>query len=132
MPLAPFMQSGYPAGIAADAWLPGSCTFSKTDAWQSCHCLVIYPATALFPDVSREDALALSRLYAVQLLGGLCLDFQAAADWLQAGGAGLSEEQQEVGSSTYCLGASEQKKQGIGLSSLQPGRANIKQQQLLA
>lgn len=46
--------------------------------------------------VTREDCLALSRLYAVQLLSGLCGDFQAAADWLDAGGAGLSEEQQEV------------------------------------
>jgi hypothetical protein len=47
-------------------------------------------------DVTREDALALSRLYAVQLLSGLCGNFQAAADWLTDGGAGLSEEQQEV------------------------------------
>jgi hypothetical protein len=47
-------------------------------------------------DVNREDALALSRLYAVQLLSGLCGDFQAAAEWLADGGAGLSEEQQEV------------------------------------
>lgn len=46
--------------------------------------------------MTREDALALSRLYAVQLLSGLCGDFQAAADWLTDGGAGLSEEQQEV------------------------------------
>lgn len=46
--------------------------------------------------VTREDCLALSRLYAVQLLSGLCGDFQAAADWLTGGGAGLSEEQQEV------------------------------------
>lgn len=46
--------------------------------------------------MSREDALALSRLYAVQLLSGLCGDFQAAADWLLEGGAGLSDEQQEV------------------------------------
>jgi len=73
--------------------------------------------------VSREDALALSRLYAVQLLGGLCLDFQGAADWLQAGGAGLSEEQQEVGSSTYRLGAGEQTQQYNALSE-QPRRAN--------
>lgn len=40
--------------------------------------------------------MALSRLYAVQLLSKLCGDFQAAADWLADGGAGLSEEQQEV------------------------------------
>jgi hypothetical protein len=46
--------------------------------------------------MSREDAMALSRLYAVQLLAGLCQDFMAAAAWLEAGGAGLSHEQQEV------------------------------------
>lgn len=46
--------------------------------------------------VSRADALALSRLYAVQLLAGQCGDFDGAADWLEAGGAGLSEEQRDV------------------------------------
>jgi hypothetical protein len=51
--------------------------------------------------------MALSRLYAVQLLAGLCQDFMAAAAWLEAGGAGLSHEQQEVrragrGSSMRC------------------------------
>ncbi|WIA12476.1 hypothetical protein OEZ85_012511 [Tetradesmus obliquus] len=46
--------------------------------------------------MSREDAMALSRLYAVQLLAGLCQDFMAAAAWLEAGGAGLSHEQQEL------------------------------------
>lgn len=46
--------------------------------------------------ISREDAMALSRLYAVQLLGNCCRDFAAAATWLESGGAGLSHEQQEV------------------------------------
>eukprot|EP00878_Enallax_costatus_P013573 GHUV01014191.1.p1 GENE.GHUV01014191.1~~GHUV01014191.1.p1 ORF type:complete len:185 (+),score=58.83 GHUV01014191.1:207-761(+) len=46
--------------------------------------------------LAREDAMALSRLYAVQLLGSICHDFAAAAAWLEGGGAGLSEEQQEV------------------------------------
>jgi hypothetical protein len=50
----------------------------------------------LLAGMSREDAMALSRLYAVQLLAGLCQDFMAAARWLEAGGAGLSHEQQEV------------------------------------
>lgn len=40
--------------------------------------------------------MAVSRLYAVNVLSKLCGDFDAAADWLNAGGAGLSEEQQEV------------------------------------
>jgi hypothetical protein len=40
--------------------------------------------------------MAISRLYAVQLLAGQCQDFTAAVEWLEAGGAGLSYEQQEV------------------------------------
>eukprot|EP00775_Hariotina_reticulata_P009120 gene9120-9289_t len=54
-----------------------------------------YLAT-LPPGLARADAMALSRLYAVQLLAGLCQDFAAAAEWLEAGGAGLSYEQQEL------------------------------------
>eukprot|EP00879_Flechtneria_rotunda_P017140 GHRR01017951.1.p1 GENE.GHRR01017951.1~~GHRR01017951.1.p1 ORF type:complete len:557 (+),score=208.68 GHRR01017951.1:82-1752(+) len=46
--------------------------------------------------LSREDAMALSRLYAVQLLSGLCQDFDAAADWLDSGGLGVSPEQREL------------------------------------
>lgn len=46
--------------------------------------------------LSREDAFALSRLYGVQLLAQRCGDVTAAAEWLAAGGAGLSEEQQEL------------------------------------
>ncbi|KAF8071363.1 hypothetical protein HT031_001447 [Scenedesmus sp. PABB004] len=46
--------------------------------------------------LSREDALALSRLFAVQLLARQLHDFAAAAHWLEAGGAGLSTEQREL------------------------------------
>jgi hypothetical protein len=49
--------------------------------------------------------MALSRLYAVQLLSKLCGDFVSAADWLADGGAGLSEEQQEVRQGCVDMGA---------------------------
>lgn len=48
------------------------------------------------PALSPEDALALSRLYAVRVLADFVGDWTGAQDWLEAGGAGLSQEQQQL------------------------------------
>lgn len=52
--------------------------------------------TCAGPTLSPEDAMALSRLYAVRVLASLCNDVAAAQSWLQEGGAGLTQEQQKV------------------------------------
>ena len=46
--------------------------------------------------LAREDALALSRLYAVRVLAGACGAAAEARAWLEGGGAGLGEAQRRL------------------------------------
>ncbi|KAI8472322.1 MAG: hypothetical protein J3K34DRAFT_519801 [Monoraphidium minutum] len=48
------------------------------------------------PSPSRDDRLALSRLYALRVLRGACGDAAAARAWLRGGGAGLLEDQRRM------------------------------------
>lgn len=55
-------------------------------------CLSTCPGTAL----SKDDAMALSRLYAIRVLAEIGGETAAARVWLQSGGAGLTANQQQV------------------------------------